>query len=160
MQYVITSDSYILACGCMIVLGTAHVWIVALTFLCWNQDKLHGGFRRRKLTRIDRFSNNFRMAIATGLFVLLAWCLFRTEGYFWNEAPGLRCQKSRHALLVISSCGTALVRHARQHGVSMAVHRSQKNWRYDMKWTQTKEKSCPVHTSCAICLLRAHEIRY
>ena len=126
----------------------------------WNQGKLCGGFRRRKLTRIDQFSNNFRVAIATGLFILLAWCLFRTGGYFWNEAPGLWGQKSRHALLRISLYGTALVRHIRQHGARMAVNRSHKNWWYDVKCTWTKVKSCPMHTSCAICSLCAHKLYY
>jgi hypothetical protein len=46
----------------------------ACFFHILDQGHIIGGFCRRKLTRRDRFSNDFRMAIATGLFVLLASC--------------------------------------------------------------------------------------
>ena len=43
-----------------------------IIFHVWDHDQFIGGFCHRKLTRRDRLSNEVPMAIATGLFVLLA----------------------------------------------------------------------------------------
>ena len=62
-----------MARGRVIVLGIVHVWIVAHTVVyVLNQGQLRDGFCSRKLTSRDQFSNDFRMEIATCLYVLLA----------------------------------------------------------------------------------------